>query len=324
MVKAMVGIVVVNYNRPRETISCLKSILTCEGQEDIETIVVVDNHSRPKAYHELKKAIAKIPDPRVVLARASQNLGYASGCNIGIAYILNHTKADWIWILNNDTRIHPSALKELLHCIRRVDKKTGLLGTKLIDDDGRILAIGGKYIAAKAKGVHIGAGEPDEGQYDEYPPSEIDYIVGASMFVNRKFVEEIGLMEERYFLFYEEMDWALRGRERGWSIGYCPKAIVYHRESTTIKGKNPKKMKELIYFFSIRNKIGFTKRFYPQFLPLVYLRLLYQAAKEMVKGQGWRSNLILKALLMGKPPLNFLKKKNLSVEYIHHDEPDQA
>ncbi len=318
----MVGIVIVNYNRPGETLSCVRSILNCEGQEHIGTIVVADNHSRPKAYQELKKALGDISDPRIVLARASQNLGYASGCNIGITYILNHTGADWIWILNNDTTIHTSALRELLKYTQKIDDKTGIVGTKLIDNDGKLLAIGAKYIPTKAKAIHIGAGEHDKGQYDDYPTSEIDYIVGASMFVNRKFVEEVGLMEDGYFLFYEEMDWILRGREKGWSLGYCPKAIVYHQESTTIKGRNPRKMKKIIYFFSMRNKIVFTKRFYPRFLPLVYIRLLYQAIKEMAKGQIWRSGLILKAILMRKPPLNFLKKKHLSVEYIHHHKPD--
>jgi len=117
------------------------------------------------------------------------------------------------------------------------------------------------------------------------------------MFVSREFIEDVGFMFEDYFLYYEELDWILRGKRKGWQIGYCWDSVVYHKEGASI-GSNieGKKKSELADYYFFRNRIKFTKKFCPQFLITVYLGFIITVFNRIRRGQFRRLKLIWKVL----------------------------
>lgn len=294
----MVGIVVVNYNRWQDTISCLTSINRLTYQNFV--VAIVDNGSSSEEQdHLIEQINSNFPHGKYIPIILKNNFGYAKGCNEGMKFLLQNFPCKYIWILNNDTIPQPDSLTAFRNCAERSNKKIGIWGGKLLYPDRKtIQAIGGKYIPEKAKGLHIGSGEEDHGQYDNPElAKEMDYIVGASMFVSCEFVKDVGYMNEEYFLFYEEMDWVLRGKEKGWDIGYCPNAIILHKEGATIKKSTLSKYEiERIYFYSIRNKLIFTKKFYPQHYHRIKLRLFSQMLKELKKGNLSRTRILFQTL----------------------------
>ena len=103
--------------------------------------------------------------------------------------------------------------------------------------------------------------------------SKLDYIIGASMFVRRDFLIDIGPMDESLFLYYEELDWALRGKKSGWQIDYCLKSKVYHKIGATTRNKigRPSRISD---FYAVRNRILITQKFFPYALLTLYPSLL--------------------------------------------------
>ncbi len=293
-----VSIIIVNFNHSTETIECVQSLQESTYQDF--DIIIIDNASSEEDYRNLCQQLFTIP--KITIIKSDTNNGFAAGCNIGIRYALANTSSKYFWLLNNDTLVKKDTLENLVRCAEKSPPTTGIIGNKLLFPDNKIQAIGGIYIPYKAKGIHLGAGEIDHGQYDknlDFIERKINYIVGASMFVKREFIESVGLMCEDYFLFFEEIDWVLRGRKKDWRIGYCPGAAIIHKESATLKDKaNPTELQKKIYYYSMRNKLLFTKKFYPQFLPLIYFRLLLQVIKEKEKNP-WRIPILL-AVIKGK------------------------
>jgi len=297
--KPKVGIVIVNFNHAQETLAGLDAIRQLEYQNF--TAAVVDNASEQKDREILSGGLSQLAKGKYLFVPSARNTGFAGGCNIGIKELLKKNPK-YIWILNNDTLPEKHSLTNFVKCFEKMPQNIGIIGGKLLfPNSQKIQGIGGKYIPHKAKGLHIGAGELDNGQYDNpLLAKKFDYIIGASMFVKTKFIKDTGLMCEDYFLFFEEIDWSLRGKKRGWELGYCPDAIVYHKESASLKDpKNPSEITKMIYYYSMRNKLFFTKKYFARHLPIIYLRLFVQMLKEVKKGQAWRVK-ILSKLLLGK------------------------
>lgn len=219
----------------------------------------------------------------LIFIDAGKNLGFAGGNNLGVRFATASEHPDYFWLLNNDTVVSPDTLSEQVRfaeTVRKAGKKAGIIGSKLFyyHVPHHLQAVGGKYQKWFGLSKHIGVCEIDQGQYDQ-SNIEMDYVVGASMFVPKEFIEDVGLMKEDYFLYYEELDWAQRGKRKGWSLELCPKSIVFHKEGASIGGTALKKQKSLLSaFYGIKNRLVFTKRFYPAmmgpvlfFLPFVLL-----------------------------------------------------
>jgi GT2 family glycosyltransferase len=159
----------------------------------------------------------------IIFIQTGENLGFAGGNNVGIRYALYKGDFEFLWILNNDTVVKRDSLTMLVEkakCYREKNiGKIGIIGSKLLyyDMPNVIQGVGGKYNKFLAVTKHIGAFEKDKSQYDnEKVLKKIDYIIGASMFVSKDFLYDVGLMCEDYFLYYEELDWAIRGRRNGY------------------------------------------------------------------------------------------------------------
>jgi hypothetical protein len=145
----------------------------------------------------------------------------------------------------------------------------------------------------------LGNGQPDQGQFD-VEEVDVDFVTGSCMFTSAAFVEEVGLLAEEYFLYYEEPDWAERGRRAGdWQLGYAWKARVYHKEGASTGGgtHRRKSVSLLSDFYFVRSRVLYTRKFNARYLLTVYLGLLLAMASRAWNGQWNRILMILKVML---------------------------
>lgn len=234
------------------------------------------------------------PGCRVTVIRAGANLGFAGGCNLGMT-AAGLAAFDYFWLLNTDTVVERDALRALVDRAAQ-DSRIGMVGStvRYYDRPHIVQAMGGAH-ADFARGLsrHIGEGAgigelPREIQTIE---RRLTYIFGASMLVSRRFVREVGPMQEDYFLYYEEIDWALRGRDR-FALGYAARSFVFHKSGATSSKVKPTFTTQLYY----RNRVRFMSRFYPQYLARVRRGLLRELMHFTLKGQ-WGYARVVAAVL---------------------------
>ena len=235
---------------------------------------------------------------KVVFIDAGSNGGYAAGNNIGIKYALAKDDFEYVWLLNNDTVIKSDSLQKLVETAvkkKACNIKTGMIGPKLMyyDRPDIINGVAGLYNKWSGTGKLLGAFQRDSGQFDrdDIVP---DYVSGAAMLASKDFIKETGLLNEEYFLYYEEIDWAIRGLKNGYSNGYCHESVVYHKEGATIgSSSRGKKKSEKADFYGVRNRLLFTRKYYPGYLWSVYLSMILVIINRVLRGQFSRVKMIL-------------------------------
>jgi len=216
---------VLTYRQPAEVLAdCVCSV----GRSgDADLIVVVDNG----ATVEVDPLVAAAGCP-VALLRPGSNLGFAGGMNRG----LEHALADGataVAVLNDDTVVTDGWLKALAARLDD-DPNLGAVQPKLLlmgPPPERLNSVGVRWRGDGA-GIDIGFGEVDRGQYDEV--RSIELFTAGAVLLRRELLEETGGFDERYFLYYEDVDLALRGSELGWHYGFEPASVVHHRVGATV------------------------------------------------------------------------------------------
>ena len=192
---------------------------------------------------------------QLIIIENKKNYGFAKGNNIGMDYALKNLNPDYILLLNNDTVVDKDFLKILVR-EGEADPKIGFLGPKMYyyDNPDVIWCIGGKIDWKLARGLHVGINETDIGQY----PTKIDfdYINGSCLLIKRKVLEEIGLFDEKFFLYFEETDLALRASKKGYKNTYIPNAKILHKVSKSGGGIK----KEIGLYYITRNRWFFMKK----------------------------------------------------------------
>lgn len=289
-----VAIIVINYNNWTDTLECLRSIIS--GSVNPYLLVLIDNGSYEGQYESLvthlPEACADFTfftsveelsgriDSHMVFLRLPQNLGFAAANNIGLKYALERTPCDLFWLLNNDCIIDREALLHLTNKAME-NENIGAVGSKLLffSQPNLIQAAGGgKIIPCKGRAVLYGYGEEDKGQWNK--DLELDYIMGASLMVKRNAIEKVGLMEERYFLYWEESDWCVRMRRKGFTLGYAWQSKVFHKQNPFA---SPKISAD--YYIS-RNTPIFLKRNFPEcFLSGTFFSYLGRLSKRLWRFQ---------------------------------------
>ncbi|MEI8355763.1 MAG: glycosyltransferase family 2 protein [Deltaproteobacteria bacterium] len=258
--------------------------------------------AKPVAYAEYGREEAERGgdadlDPPLTLIKNGRNLGFAGGNNVGLRYAIARRNFRYVWLLNNDTVVDPFALTRLMERME-LQPAVGMCGStlRLYHAPDKIQALGGglycRWIGLPWHYGRFAIGRKVINQ----PRAEVwmNYVEGASMFVSRQFIEEIGLMCEDYFLYFEETDWAIRAKGR-FKIAYASQSIVYHKVGGSIgTSSNPVRKSYLCDYFNIRNRIFFTRRFYPVALPSVYLVILGALLLRLFSGKWDRVMMILK------------------------------
>lgn len=311
-------VIVVDNDSPNDSMT--RIIDWAEGRQEViySTNTLLKEYSQPFVpkpieyvlYERAEAMIGGYPELEseknnpLIFIKSGENKGFSAGNNIGIAYALAKDDADNIWLLNNDTVIEKDSLSRLVEKIKYYkdrNQRVGILGAKLMyyHTPAIIQGVGGSYNKWFASSGHIGAFEEDRGQYDsEEIVKKIKYPLGASIFVSTAFIKDVGLMCEDYFLYFEELDWMLRGKAHGWELGYCWQAKVFHKEGGSIgSSANAYKKSELSDFYGLRNRIVFSKKFFPEILWSVRLGFLVVLLNRVRRGQFSRLRLVFRALL---------------------------
>ena len=295
-----VYIVVLNFRAKEDTVGCLLSLrgLTYRPFE----VIVVDNASGDGSLEFVEREVRDKVSFPVHFLQSPRNDGFAAGNNIGLRFALARNDARYFWLLNNDTEVAPGSLTALVDAAegdRRSARKVGQYGAKLLyhDQPDTIQAVGGRYNPWLGVTQEIGNLEQDRGQYDQAPP-DADILIGASIFVTDRFLAETGLLGEDYFLYYEEHDWAVRGRRGGWQLCVVPGCVVYHKHGASIGGGRDRGNKSALSdFYAMRNRLLFTARYYPWCLPTVYVGLLGVALRRVRRGQWDRLPMLLRLMV---------------------------
>jgi hypothetical protein len=241
-------------------------------------------------------------DAQLVLIRCSKNLGFAGGNNVGLRYALACDDMDYAWLLNNDTVVRPDALSRMVDRLND-SPGAGMCGSTLLHYHApqKVQALGGAlYCKWFALAWHLGRWRKWENKVNREKVEHLtDYPVGASLMVSRRFLDDVGLMCEDYFLYFEEMDWVLRGKGR-YEVVYAPESIVYHKVGASIgTSSNPALKSDICDYYNARNRILFTRRFYPEALPTVYLMLLGTVFSRLLLGRWKRAGMIFRVMLEG-------------------------
>jgi len=237
--------------------------------------------------------------PRLTLIRTGANLGFAGGNNVGLRYLLARGDVDFIWLLNNDTVIASGALDALLKLMSE-DRTIGMCGSTLLhyERPDRVQARGGGWYC-KWIGLpwHLGQlGRSSEKVNVRRIERQMNYVVGASLCVTRAFLEQVGLMCEDYFLFFEESDWAVRAKGQ-FRLGYAAESTVYHKIGQAIgTSSDPGKKSYTCDFYALRNRLLFTRRHYPGVLPFIYFSLFCALLIRFCYGKWGRVALIWRLL----------------------------
>jgi GT2 family glycosyltransferase len=192
----------------------------------------------PSEHIELGRCEVGLDVP-LLLIRSSRNLGFAGGMNVGLRYAML-AGFEYVWLLNNDTVIAPDALRTLVTRAER-DPQIGICGSTLLEYDNPlgVQALGGfRHNVWLGVSSHLGANSRYEpASLDErVVEAKMDGVQGASMLVSKRFLQEVGLLSEDYFLYFEEHDWAARARRSGFRLGYSARSVVYHKEGRSTGG----------------------------------------------------------------------------------------
>lgn len=292
MLHPKVSIIILNWNNWKDTIECLESI----NQIDYSNynLVIVDNNSNDESitrimdfshgYLDVKSKFfdykprenfiniqeytreeslkTKEPpfkdlkfDKEIILIKNEINYGFAEGNNIGIRYALRIFNPDYILLLNNDTIVDKKFLGEMVNTGEN-DENIGIVGPKIYyyDEPETIWCIGGKISWKLARGIHIGTNEIDNEQYEE--EKEFDYVSGSAFLIKKEVLEEVGLMDKNFFLYFEETDLSLRASIKGYKSVYSPKAKVWHKVSQSGGGISG----EVGLYYITRNRWLFMKK----------------------------------------------------------------
>ena len=216
----LVSIITVQYNRYEETLQFLESISQIE-YENYE-VIVVDNGSELDAVSLIQNQYPKVH----VIASAS-NLGFAGGNNLG----LNYCNGEYILFINNDTEVTPDFLDHLV-LLGNTVPNLGMVSPRIQYSTPKgILQYAGstELNTFTLRNRSLGYGEVDKGQYTLSYQTAFGH--GAAMMVPKAILTTVGLMDEHYFLYYEEYDWCARLKAKGFDIYYCGDALIYHKES---------------------------------------------------------------------------------------------
>ncbi len=247
----MVVVVVLNWNGRDDTLACLGSLRGITYGH--LRVIVVDNGSTDGSAEAIRSLY-----PEVVVVETGQNLGFAGGNNVGMQEALK-LGADFVLLLNNDTVVPPNLVDAFAAAARRFPD-AGVLAAKIyyLSDRDRIWYAGARWRRGAATFEHLHQGTVDDGG----PPgvaTDTEYPCGCGMFVRSSVLRDVGLLEEDYFLLFEDADWGYRCRKVGYRCLVIPEAIIWHKVSASLGGFRG----SLYQYFYTRNRLLWARRHLP-------------------------------------------------------------
>jgi GT2 family glycosyltransferase len=321
-------VIVLNWNGWKDTIECLESVfrldypdlrvVVCDNASEDGSLQKINQWARGELLAEsFNKSLSRlsapaIPKPipvqeltrhqaesgaatyrsRLVLIQTGANVGFAAGNNVGLRYALGDPESAFFWLLNNDVVVETGSLAAMVKLMDEMPD-IGICGSLNISyhHPDEVQVQGGRLYTRWTGRVKT----PPSLKVGKLTscPARMDFVNGASMLASRAFLEQVGLMEESYFLYFEELDWAMRARGK-FKLGYSRESVIYHKEGAAI-GTNRDRMKRSLLSekYLSRNRIIFTKWFFPWALPSVFASTFLAALHRLCHGDWERARVIV-------------------------------
>lgn len=280
-------IVIINYNGNKDTRECLRSLERTDMKNIRLHIIIVDNGSERFSYdkNEFKHFTIEV-------LLSEKNLGFSGGNNLGMKHALANG-ATYIMLLNNDTIVSDTFLTDFINTAI-ANETNGIYVPKIYfaagyeyhkktykkDELGHVLWYAGGYIDwANLIGINRGVDEVDHGQYNDIEKTEL--ATGCCMLIHRRVLEQVGLFDERYFLYYEDSDYSMRVREANFSILYTPNVHVWHKNASSSGGSGS----GLQDYYISRNRMLFGMTYAPF---RTKVSLIRESLRILMNGRTWQ------------------------------------
>ena len=250
----LLDVIVVNWHAGEQLLTCLRSVLAAEQKGyRLDRVIVIDNASSDGSIDRVEALC-----PSIIRIRNTENRGFAAACNQGAV----GSRADFILFLNPDTRLFSDTLCKPIVFLDRPEKSdVGVVGVQLVDDAGHVhrscarfptagrelaMMLGLDRLAPRLFTTHFMT------EWDHSDSREVEQVMGAFFLVRRAVFEALDGFDERFFVYFEDVDFALRARRRGWRSFYLATAHAYHRG-----GGTSAQAKDLRLFYALRSRIRY-------------------------------------------------------------------
>jgi GT2 family glycosyltransferase/glycosyltransferase involved in cell wall biosynthesis len=218
-----VSVIVVNYRGADDTVTCLRALFDeLDYPAEKLQVIVVDNASGDGSADRIRAAA-----PNAEVVEAPDNLGFAGGCNLGV----RGARGSVVAFLNNDARPHPRWLREAVRVLR-AEPAVGAVASKVLDWDGHEIDFVDGGLTWFGMGYKRHAGQPDDGSHDT--PRDVLFGTGSALVARTGVFRELGGFDERFFMFYEDVDLGWRMNLRGWRVRYVPTSLTYHKHHASM------------------------------------------------------------------------------------------
>lgn len=246
----MLDIIIVNWNAGDQLLACVNSVARY-GADLVESTIVVDNNSTDGSLETVKDLSF------VTLIHAGKNLGFGKACNLGAA----KAKSEYLLFLNPDAELHPNTLSMVLrHMQAPAQVRTGICGVQLLDGVGHVSRSCARFPTAAGFTAHalgLSLIFPHLGhrmaEWDHTRNRQVDQVIGAFFLVRRGLFESLNGFDERFFVYFEEVDFSYRARKTGWASSYLADVQAFH-----LGGGSSNQVKAHRLFYSLRSRSLYT------------------------------------------------------------------
>ena len=308
------SVIILNYNGWKDTLACLNKVDAlvtrprrtivvdnCSTDDSIENIMKYWQAPRqaPVIHESEIQYLTAIPESDNILLVCSRNRGYAAGNNLGIILAKLDPQCPAVWILNNDTEPDPMSLEHLCATMNS-HPAAGISGsTQVFARSGVVQSAGGGSVNRWLGTTH---------SLKEFFPlhevlqcgeatinAQIDFTAGASMLVRRQTIEQVGLLPEEYFLYYEDVDYGVRVKKTGFDLVWARNSIVYHHDGSSTR-KQEGTAPAWVDFLILRNRLYFIKKYFIFAVPSAIFGYTGVAFNRIRRGQVERLKNIFPAI----------------------------
>ena len=243
------AVVILHWGDPDDTLAALASVVA--SREQPARLLVVDNGTRALRVDAVARAA-----PAAELVSLPENLGYAGGNNVGIRRALE-SGAERVVLLNNDAILDPDCLAALGRAADAAGARLGAVGAKVLSasDPSRLWMAYGRVTYRAALVERVGQGEADGPAYAR--AADVDWVSGCAILLGAAALADVGLLDERFFAYHEDVDWCTRARARGYRVVFEPVARVVHRGGGSLAGRG---VASPVRYLSARNTILFARK----------------------------------------------------------------
>jgi GT2 family glycosyltransferase len=277
MKQPLIVSVILNTNRREDTLACLQS-LTRTQYANMKTIVL-DNSSTDGSVDAICN---QFPDVQII--HLAENLGYAGNNNVGIKEALK-LGAEWVFVLNEDVILDQNCIQQLID-IGESDPNIGIVGPLVYHyDEPTVIQSAGGMLGKYWESIHLGQNEPDQGQFIN--PRQVEWISGCAILVRSTAIEQAGMLDSGFFIYWEETEWCIRIGRAGWKIVHVPLAKLWHKGVQRNYSPKP----SFTYYATRNHLIALSKHRAP-FIARIYT--WFQIARTLVSWtvkSKWRDKL---------------------------------